>query len=1033
MPKEKKDQAPAAPLTPEEQAFEQHQDARKAKVKLFIKRLKWYHIAVAALVLGIILLFVIWHLLPKKVMNVAVLDKTVLSYADDENIIKENVYRKHQGLYWILHQQRYVKSDGEYYDYQRDYFGPKLDEEGNFDGETEFKDAESTPDLLYLSDAYGMGNDTYGYYNGGSPLNGGISDDDMSYISFAHESGAPIVAEMAFFSTPLSDSVRAQLISLTGVNPTKWIGRYLVDLEDFTDVPDWAPPMYEQQEGVEWRFTGPGILLVSSDGKIIILEQNTDFITQNLLKIYINEEYRKEFSGCDTCNFYNWFELVEPNYGVETLATFEFDLNATGMEKIKEVSKTPRFCAISRKQEEGYAPVYYFAGDSNDYVNGNRYGEFLFSNEFFKVLSYDRQGDISNFFWRFYNPLMRHILSDTASKVYTEEKSEHTEVSRVNNGTFQVLDDEKWRSLSLKAVALNAQEPGKATYSRDFTFYEGLINSAGELGVNCVVAKDLYPPEFYAAVSRYNKDPDKEDILIIQNVTVPDELLAADYVSGDGLEKWKEAVTRAVKALHGDGRAKGEKLGEATYFIDVSEYVLGVCIDPDLTPAKTSAVSGLASYSYKGDHVKDSKGAAGFAAYLYDTAQTVSYDTYGYYTPVAVSSSLDMVKGMKDVKDKNAYLFNDIASADCEDYFFSAVLLDNEAIADSGKKNDSVFTKYLSAFNELNKLTSPVLACGVSFSDVNAVYGQEAVTESEQGEAITEALKAAVDSDILGATVYDLNDSWGDVGEDMRFYTASASNSYLWRNTCDSAQMTGVIAMDSVMPETPGLVLTDDDLAQAVSMYDDAGYLYITLQLLEEIDYKENAMFIGLDTFQRNDGEYYYAKDFTANSLSGMEFSLRFEGKQKAALYVIETYDRSRGSAYTKESYTGNYRKVADLTYGGFTSGDTQFYQTGSTVYIRLPWTWLNVADPSKKLVINDNAFKGDVAKSVTTNGVLASVMVGERKEGDLMYAFPADKHDPGYKVFQWEKWETVKYTTRTKESFDLLKSYYLGQKSQTE
>ena len=44
MPKEKKDQAPAAPLTPEEQAFEQHQDARKAKVKLFIKRLKWYHI-----------------------------------------------------------------------------------------------------------------------------------------------------------------------------------------------------------------------------------------------------------------------------------------------------------------------------------------------------------------------------------------------------------------------------------------------------------------------------------------------------------------------------------------------------------------------------------------------------------------------------------------------------------------------------------------------------------------------------------------------------------------------------------------------------------------------------------------------------------------------------------------------------------------------------------------------------------------------------------------------------------------------------
>ena len=61
---------------------------------------------------------------------------------------------------------------------------------------------------------------------------------------------------------------------MLGVTPTKWIGRYIVDLEDFTDVPDWAPPMYEQQEGVEWRFTGPGILLVSEDGKIIILDSS---------------------------------------------------------------------------------------------------------------------------------------------------------------------------------------------------------------------------------------------------------------------------------------------------------------------------------------------------------------------------------------------------------------------------------------------------------------------------------------------------------------------------------------------------------------------------------------------------------------------------------------------------------------------------------------------------------------------------------------------------------------------------------------
>ncbi|MBQ1454018.1 MAG: hypothetical protein IIZ23_08610, partial [Ruminococcus sp.] len=489
--KNKPDNVEAKPKTPEEEKFEEQQNIRQSKVKKFRKRLKWYHILAAVIVLAIVSLFVIWHLQPKKVLKIALMDKTVLSYSEDDDIIKDNVYRKHRGFFWIANQQRYVKADGSSYDYKTDYFGPMLDEEGAYDHSVEFVDADTKPDLVYLSDAYGLGNDTFGYYNGSTPLNGGINDDDMSYLNFAYESGATIVAETALFSSPLSDSVRGQLINLLGVTPTKWIGRYIVDLEDFTDVPDWAPPMYEQQEGVEWRFTGPGILLVSEDGKIIILEQNTDFNTKDLLKIYLNDDYKSEFSGCGSCNFYNWFELVQPNYGVENIATFEFDLNATGMEKIREISKTPRFCAIARRQEEGYAPVYFFSGDFNDYVNGGRYGDFMFANEFFKFLSFDRQGDISNFFWRFYNPLVRHILDDTRSTVYTEEAESHEEISRVNNGSFQVYENEKWKKLNVKAVSLNTNEPGKEKYSRDFTYYENLITNASDLGVNCIEAKEL--------------------------------------------------------------------------------------------------------------------------------------------------------------------------------------------------------------------------------------------------------------------------------------------------------------------------------------------------------------------------------------------------------------------------------------------------------------------------------------------------------------------------------------------------------------
>ena len=1023
--KNKPDNVEAKPKTPEEEKFEEQQNIRQSKVKKFRKRLKWYHILAAVIVLAIVSLFVIWHLQPKKVLKIALMDKTVLSYSEDDDIIKDNVYRKHRGFFWIANQQRYVKADGSSYDYKTDYFGPMLDEEGAYDHSVEFVDADTKPDLVYLSDAYGLGNDTFGYYNGSTPLNGGINDDDMSYLNFAYESGATIVAETALFSSPLSDSVRGQLVNLLGVTPTKWIGRYIVDLEDFTDVPDWAPPMYEQQEGVEWRFTGPGILLVSEDGKIIILEQNTDFNTKDLLKIYLNDDYKSEFSGCGSCNFYNWFELVQPNYGVENIATFEFDLNATGMEKIREISKTPRFCAIARRQEEGYAPVYFFSGDFNDYVNGGRYGDFMFANEFFKFLSFDRQGDISNFFWRFYNPLVRHILDDTRSTVYTEEAESHEEISRVNNGSFQVDENEKWKKLNVKAVSLNANEPGKEKYSRDFTYYENLITNASDLGVNCIEAKELLPPEFYAAVSRHNKNNKDKKIYIIQRVKKPDGLKVEDYVTDDGLEAWKNAVQTAVEALHGNASIESERTGKVSYFIDISDSVLCLVADPELTSENVGKIKNLSSFSYRGDYVQESRGINGFAAFLYDAAQSESYDFYDYYTPISVSADMDMLKGISFVKDKNAYQLGGYASSDCSQYVFSSVLLDPDTIEGAGKATDSVYNKYASVMAELALIDPDTLVSGISFSNVDPVFGQDAVTEHDQGTAITEALGAVKNSGLLGAVVYDLNDSWSAIGEEMSKFTASPSTSYLWHNTCDSAQMTGLLALDSEVPDTPGLVLSDDDLVQSVSMNSDEGYMYITLQLFEEIDYKQNAMFIGIDTYQRNDGEYYYAKDFTPTSLSGMEYSIRFEDKQNAALYVTRNYNRARGSAVTKESYTGDYDKVADLTYGGFTSGDNHFYQTGTTVNIRLPWHWLNVADPSKKLVVSDPSLDKPQAKTVSTNGALVSVMIGERKEHDLIYGFPVDKHDPGYKVFEWSKWEKVNYSIRQKESYNLLKKYF--------
>ena len=988
------------------------------------RRFKWYHLLAAVIVLSVVSLFVIWHLKPSRPLNIVVLDKTVLSYSEDDHIVKDTVYRKHQGLFWVLNQQKYVKPDGSSYDYKNDYYGPMLDEEGAPDREVTLRDVDEKPDLVYLSDAYGLGNDSYGYYNGSSPQNGGIDSDDMSFVSYAYESGATIVSEAALFSSPLSDSVYSQLTSLLGVTPKKWTGRYIVDLQDFTDIPDWAPPMYEQQEGVEWRFTGPGILLVSNDGKIIVLEQNTDFSSKDLLRIYINDEYKSEFSASSDCNFYNWFELIEANYGTETIATFDFDLNATGMEKIKEISKTPRFAAITRKTESNHSPVYFFAGDFNDYVNGDRYGRFIFSNWLYKFLSFDRQGDISNFYWTFYNPLMCNILDKTSSGGYDKTGESHKEVSRLVDNKFQIFEDEKWKTISLKAVSLNAQAPGEKEYSRDFTYYEELVKQAADLNVNCIVAKDLLPPEFYTAVSRYNASDKNSKLYILQTVTPPQDLKPDGYLSDEGLSAWRSRIETVIKALHGDTAAAGDKLGEVTYFTDVSQYVLGITVDPSLNKKACKTLEG-STYSYRGKYTNAQSGIPGFAAYLYDSVETISMENYGYFTPASVRSKLNRISGMYFARKKNTYMLGDIASGECSQYFYNDIEYERGAIRKAKKNSSSEYDMTYTALGELGKTFDNIVLSGISFSDTNSVYSKEAVTEADQGRMLVDTLAAVRDSKCAGGTVYDLNDSWAEVSDDMKTFTSRKGSAYKWHNTCDEKQMTGVIAMEAKQPEKSGLVLSDDDDVQAVSMSSNAGYMYITLQLLKELNYKNKALFIGIDTFQRNDGEYYYDKSFTPNSLSGMEYVLRFDNKQTASLNVISSYDRSKNnSAFTKESYKADFKKVADLTYGGFNTYDSQFYQTGSTIYIRLPWTWLNFYDPVRKLVINDRNFKEN-AKTTATNGMLVSVMIGERSSGDLYYGFPKKKHDPGYKMFKPAIADKIEYDLRPKDSYTILKNFY--------
>lgn len=1003
-------------------------EIKKAKRK---KHFRPYIIISLVFLILLSVMFIGWHISQPRKLNVCLVDKTIFTLDENNGINKKSLYRKHQGFFWILNQQKYVYEDGSSYDYKTDYFGPMLDENGQINSLRSVSELDYIPDLMYIADLYGAVDDTYGYFNNEDAEYSGLTAEEMLAVNYSHGSGATVIIESETLNSGLSSGVVNQITSLCGISDTGWIGRYIVDLADMTDVPDWAPPMYEQQEGVEWQFTGPGILLVSRDGQIIILEQKTDFNSKNLLKIYINSEYEKEFGGCKNCNFYNWFTLIEVNSKTETLATFEFDVNATGMEKMKDVSKTPRFAAITRRAYEDKAPVYFFAGDFNDYVSRDNYYKFLFSDYIYKLISFDHQGDITNFYWNFYNPLIKKILKDVSAaaeekeaEIQNNQNETHAEVAKLDGNSLLVAKNGEWNSLDLHAVSINATAPGENVYSREYEFYSELIEKSAEMNANCILAKDLLPGAFYQALYEHNNSFPDKPLYLLQTITPPDGVDVTEGLSDEALLLWKNKINDTVGALHGKASvSKTSKLEACRYYEDVSAYVIAFIADTGIDYDNVARIND-SEYSYSGTYASGNNPVSSYAAYLYDAIQEEYVRLHCTKLPVGIKLDPAAAGGIIDSADSTHTV--DLSALTVENseiyYFMVADLNENSNIF---RDHSDWFEGQESPYRQCLQKLSDRMSGRMLITDVSISVNSDGVSERAQGNLLVSMLDDINETGCIGGVIYDLNDDWSALSEEAKPFTVPLTSNSLWHNVTDKAQMTGVISVETDIPTKPEIILADDDRVQHMYIYSSPEYLYLTVELLEDIDYDKEKLFVGIDTYQRNDGEYYYAPGYMATALSGMEYVLRWSDKQSVELWVTESYDKSIGNFSSKESYSGEYRLVSKLTYGGFSESENQFYQTGTSVYIRIPWAWLNVTDPTQNMVLNNSGEINGTATVVATNGVLFSVMIADIESKDVLYSFPEQKNDPNYKLFKWNGWTNVTYRLRERNSYKIISNYF--------
>lgn len=1019
----------------------------KIKGTKYEKFTKKRYIVLSIFVFLFLIIFGGWYVLPSRTLDVVVLDKTVPANGL-ESSISEISYRKHYGLFWLLEQQKYKNPrTKKLYNYKKDYYGNVLDETGEPKPKS-MANLGTTPDVIYLADTYGSGTTPSTEKN--TDLSG-LSFSDLSSATTANDNGAVLIAETDVISSNTEDSVKTEFQNRFGAKLTKWRGKYITDMADLTDVPKWAQSLHQEQNGRPWGYSGPGILLCSDSGQIIVLEGKKDFANSNLLMtISIESKFRKEFGKIDL-SYYNWFDIVTENYGSDVVASYKMNLNQAGMNKISEISQTNIFPAIVRTTNK-VSDTYLFAGDFCDYVAPTKYPRFIFSDSFYKTFSFEKEGDTTYFYWQFFYKTMDKILKQAYQNkkmAQTHQKNTTNTFEIKNNSFVMTQKSEKSNTFEPKGFNIVGITPGnkEGQYTRDLNVYKQYLSEISEMGGNCVSAYGLMTPEFYRAINEHNLVNSDKKMYFFQTIDISSSIDIGDKISGTTKDAIRKRVAEVIDAIHGNLSVKNSESSNA-YINDVSGYLIGFIVkidDKENVIIKLNANN--SNLTYNGNFLTATKNPTeALLAMIGDYAFSYQLEKYKYFSPIGISGNPNLLAQTSwTVNNPNTYnVDNIVATSKAKGNFFIAYPLfpTDTPIKNSGAEfatySDVIgsfsYGGYLQKIKSLTK--NPVMISGLGVATNANIFEQDkavnGLSETAQGHYIVRMLKAAKAEGYIGGIISDYDDNWAACSDMFKPYTLEKDRS-LWHNVADPLQNMGVMAINPAPTTKIDLSLSDVGLMQALNVTKDPEFIYLDVVLLDKINYDSHQLLIGIDSYLRNNGEYYYDTGYLATSLSGMEFVIKFDSKISAALYVLPTYDRSKGGFTSKESYTGKYNLVSQLTYGNFESSNTNFYQSGNSIKIRIPWTMLNFTSPVKRIVINDTrpanqiVAEGGNYQTTITEGCIFSVFLANKTTKDADYFFPAQKQSPGYKLFKWDSWDKVKYVFRQKSSCKIIGQYFVS------
>lgn len=890
-------------------------------------------LSITAIIILLLLPVLVWFFKEEKIVNIAILDKTVPTES----------YREHKGLTWLLNHHRYVTESQEPYQAESDYYGFVPDEQAESYTTRELPQDLSGTDLIYLADSYGVYEEDLPWQSAekkpgtSSMLSGGLEMAEWQTIKKQVQSqGTDLVVEFNTFASPTTEEVTQDMNEFLGLEWSGWSGRHFADLHSTDgEVPQWIIENYERNDG-EWNFEGSGFVLVNdAEGEIVVLSEDAGEVGTDGLRLAFTEQGTAQFELKKSPSFDYWFDINQAQSGTEVLADYQWNLETKGSDKLKAADIPLDFPAVFHQSKHG-ADLYYFAGDfvdMDDTPNFYRYSGFSKLRSFLSMESLDGE---KSFYWQTYVPMMETILANAEQKKKQVETVKATAAtkegiaypSRINGQAFEVYEDGEWQPFTIKGVNMGMAKPGtfpgEAAITREE--YDRWFKAIGEMNANAIRVYTLHPPAFYEAFAAYNASAD-EPLYLYHGVWIDEEPLVEtlDAFTPEITERFQTEVEKIVDVIHGDAVVEQEP-GHAygTYKSDISPYVIGWMIGIEWFPLTVDQME--QDYPDLGDfegtyvYTEEANPMEHWLAQQLDFLAAYELDEYQSMRPLSFTNwvttdNIDQPAEPSEQEDMATVDPNHIKTKGITDtvgmfasyhvypYYPDFLNLEErytEFVDHRGEFNN--YAGYLKDLNDSHDMPIVIAEFGVPASrgmthENPFGWNQGFISERQQGEIVTHMYEDILEEGMLGGMVFTWQDEWFKRTWNTMDYDNPDERPF-WSNAQTNEQQFGLLSFDRHKVKVDGeddwtegetLYEKEDGALRTLTMDSDERYVYIKAQFdPANKNWWDNQDFNLYFSIREGQG---IAVDALEKTEFLADFRLKVEGLEKAQLQVAGDYD----------------------------------------------------------------------------------------------------------------------------------------------